>query len=418
MRPEFAFSSGAEKTRSWLDVGQLPVNRVLCYNRELVWVLLPCAQEFASLRQLCERSERSSRMADVERESGLKRFGAVPNAAGTLSRLASARARAAGIDVAPLMVQAGVTGQQVEDDSVWLTVQGQIRFVELVANALQDDFLGFHLAESFDLREVGLLYYVAASSESLGEALRRLERYSAIGNEGVALRVREGDDLAVTFHYVGVARLSDRHQIECFLTLLVRLSRQLTNRRLLPSRVSFCHRRKGGRPELDAFLGCDVVFGADTDEVAFPGTATEMPVVDADPYLNKLLIKYAEEARSHREGGGGTFQVGLENAIAPLLPHGKARVAEIARRLGMSPRTLARRIASERLTFAGILAKLRTDLARQYLNEEDLAISQIAWLLGYQEVSAFSHAFKRWTGKTPREARAQKETAHEILSSI
>jgi AraC-like DNA-binding protein len=357
-------------------------------------------------------------MADVERESGLKRFGAVPNAAGTLSRLASARARAAGIDVAPLMVKAGVTGQQVEDDSVWLTVQGQIRFVELVANALQDDFLGFHLAESFDLREMGLLYYVAASSESLGEALRRLERYSTIGNEGVALRVRAGDDLAVTFHYVSVARLSDRHQIESFLTLLVRLSRQLTNRRLLPSRVSFCHRRKGGRTELDTFLGCEVVFGADTDEVAFPGTAKEMPVVDADPYLNKLLIKYAEEARSHREGGGGTFQVGLENAIAPLLPHGKARVAEIARRLGMSPRTLARRLASERLTFAGILAKLRTDLARQYLNEEDLAISQIAWLLGYQEVSAFTHAFKRWTGKTPREARAQKETAHEIVSSI
>jgi AraC-like DNA-binding protein len=213
-------------------------------------------------------------------------------------------------------------------------------------------------------------------------------------------------------HYVGVARLSDRHQIESFLTLLVRLSRQLTNRRLLPSRVSLCHRRKGGCPELDRFLGCDVVFGADADEVAFPGTANEMPVVEGDPYLNKLLIKYAEEARSHREGGGGTFQIGLENAIAPLLPHGKARVAEIARRLGMSPRTLARRLTSEGLTFAGILTELRRELAEQYLNEEDLAISKIAWLLGYQEVSAFTHAFKRWTGKTPREARAQKHPLH------
>jgi AraC-like DNA-binding protein len=268
--------------------------------------------------------------------------------------------------------------------------------------------IGFHVAQSFDLREMGLLYYVAASSESLGDALRRLERYSTIGNQGVALRVREGEDLAVTFHYVGVARLSDRHQIESFLTLLVRLSRQLTNRRLLPSRVSLCHRRKEGCPELDTFLGCDVVFGADTDEVAFPGTANEMPVVDADPYLNKLLIKYAEEARSHREGGGGTLQVGLENAIAPLLPHGKAHVAEISRRLGMSPRTLTRRLASEGLTFAGILTELRTDLARQYLNEDDLAVSQIAWLLGYQEASAFTHAFKRWTGKTPGEARARK----------
>jgi AraC-like DNA-binding protein len=351
-------------------------------------------------------------MVGVVREPGLKRFGAVPSAAGVLSRLACAQARAAGIDVAPLMVKAGVTRQQVEDDSVRLTVQGQIRFVELIANALQDDFLGFHLAKSFDLREMGLLYYVAASSESLGDALRRLERYSTIGNEGVALHVREGEDLAITFRYVGVGRHSDRHQIESFFTLLVRLSRQLTNGLLLPSRVSLRHHRKGGCPELDRFLGCDVVFGADTDEVAFPGTAKEMPVVDADPYLNKLLIKYAEDARSHREGGG-TLQVGLENAIAPLLPHGKAHVAEIARRLGMSPRTLARRLASEGLTFAGILAELRADLARRYLNDDDLAISQIAWLLGYREVGAFTHAFKRWTGMTPREGRAQKVTAHD-----
>jgi AraC-like DNA-binding protein len=133
-----------------------------------------------------------------------------------------------------------------------------------------------------------------------------------------------------------------------------------------------------------------------------------MPVVDADPYLNKVLIKYAEEARSHREGGGGTLQAGVENTIAPLLPHGKARAPEIARRLGMSSRTLARRLASEGLTFAGVLTELRADLANGYLNDEDLAISQIAWLLGYQEVSAFTHAFKRWTGKTPREVRAQQ----------
>jgi AraC-like DNA-binding protein len=149
------------------------------------------------------------------------------------------------------------------------------------------------------------------------------------------------------------------------------------------------------------------------DEVAFPGTVTQMPVVGADPYLNELLIKYCEEARSHREVGRGTFRVGLENAIAPLLPHGKARAGEVARRLGMSPRKLARRLASERLTFVGILAELRADLAKRYLRDEDLAISKIAWLLGYQEVSAFTHAFKRWTGKTPTEARAQKEAAHD-----
>jgi AraC-like DNA-binding protein len=305
-----------------------------------------------------------------------------------------------------------VTLQQVQDDSIRVTVPGQIKFVELVANALQDNLLGFHLAQNVDLREMGFLYYVPASSETLGEALRRSERYIAIANEGVAMRVGQGkNDLTVTFHYVGVERLSDRHQIESFVTLLVRLCRQLTNRHLQARRVSLCHRREVGRSELDKFLGCAVVFGANMDEVAFAGTASEMPVLSVDPFLNKLLIKYAEETRAYREYCGA-FEVDLANTVASLLPHGKARLPEIAHRIGMSPRTLARRLASEGLTFSGVLTKLRTDLASRYLNERDLTVSQVGWLLGYQEVSAFTHAFKRWTGKSPIQARAQKHTAH------
>jgi AraC-like DNA-binding protein len=354
-------------------------------------------------------------MPSLVRDLGLPGGGTRPNAAGMLSRLACARAKAAGIDVAPLMMKAGVTSQQIEDDRVWLSVESQIRFVELIADALQDDLLGFHLARDFELREIGLLYYVLNSSEQLGDALRRAARYSAIINEGIALRLREGKEVAATFHYIGVERLSDRHQIEAWVTSLVRVCRQVTDRRLLPSCVRFVHHRKGGCPELDSFMGCAVEFGADGDEVTFSGTAQQMPVVSADPYLNELLIKYCEEARAHRDAGRGTFRVSLENAIAPLLPHGKARADEIARRLGMSQRTVARRLASEGLTFAGVLNELREDLARRYLQDDDLTISEIAWLLGYREVSAFTHAFKRWTGQTPRQARAQREGSNAPL---
>jgi AraC-like DNA-binding protein len=333
-----------------------------------------------------------------------------PSAAGLLSRLACARAVSAGIDVEPLMVKAAVTRKQVEDQSVRLAVKGQIKFVELVADALHDDFLGFHLGCDYDLPEIGLLYYVWNSSELLGDAFRRAERYSSIVNEGVSLRVRSnGNDLALTSTYVGIKRLSDRHQIEFWVTSLVRIWRQLTNRHLLPSSVRFVHRRNGGANALEKFLGCDVTFGAATDEVAFPGTVKQMPVVYADPYLNKLLIKYCNEARRHREAGRLTCRVDVENAIAPLLPHRKAGAVEIARQLGMSPSTLVRRLRSEGLSFGGILSELRCDLAKRYLREEDLPISKIAWLLGYQDVSGFTHAFKRWTGKTPREARAQEK---------
>ena len=105
----------------------------------------------------------------------------------------------------------------------------------------------------------------------------------------------------------------------------------------------------------------------------------------------------------------GALESKVENAIAPLLPHCRTSAGEIARQLGMSQRTFARRLASEGLTFRELLETLREKLARKYLSDPALPISEIAWLLGYQEVSAFTHAFKRWTGKTPREARRQRE---------
>jgi Arabinose-binding domain of AraC transcription regulator, N-term len=210
-------------------------------------------------------------MPSLAPDSGLQQISMRPSCAGALSRLACARAMSAGIDVAPLMVKAGVTRQQVEDDSVRIAVRGQIKFVELVADALHDDFLGFHLARDSDLREIGLLYYVLNSSNLLGDALRRAERYSSIVNEAVCLRVRSsGNDLALISTFVGIKRLSDRHQIESWVTSLVRICRQLTNRHLRPSCVKLVHRRNGGAAQLEKFLGCDVEFGAATDEVAFP----------------------------------------------------------------------------------------------------------------------------------------------------
>jgi AraC-like DNA-binding protein len=95
----------------------------------------------------------------------------------------------------------------------------------------------------------------------------------------------------------------------------------------------------------------------------------------------------------------------VENAIVPLLPHGHARIGTIAAELGVSRRTLARRLAAEGLTFRKVLDDLRFDLTKRYLREEDLPISEIAWLLGYRETSALNHAFKRWTGRTPTRGR-------------
>jgi AraC-like DNA-binding protein/DNA-binding Lrp family transcriptional regulator len=336
----------------------------------------------------------------------VRSFHAIPTAAGGLTRLAYARACEAGIDLKLLLKKAGLSEQQIINRDTRLDVRRQIHFLTLVANALPDDLLGFHLAQSADLREMGWLYYVAASSETLAEALQRGARYASMANEGVSVKHLEGTDIKISFDYIGVARHSDRHQIESFMTLLIRLCRQLTGLRLVPIRVRFTHHRDSDVTEFATLFGSDIEFGAKMDEVAFAISAKDLPVVSADPYLNELLIASCEEALSRRPINRGSFRSQVENAVVPLLPHGKARAGEIARRLGLSQRTFARRLSLESLTFSEILESLRRDLAEQYLADPGLSISQIAWILGYRENSAFAHAFRRWTGKTPRRARA------------
>ena len=325
--------------------------------------------------------------------------------------MVATRLREAGVPLAPLLSAAGLTIRQIDDHSARLPAQGQIRFLKLAAEALQDDLLGFHLAQDLELREIGLLYYVLASSDIMADALVRAERYSGIVNEGMSLRCRFGKETSLALSYIDIERRSDRHQVEIWLMALVRLCRQLTNRRLIPSRVRIIHLRPKTPAEFRSFLGCEIEFGSDVDEIVFPGAVRLMPVVSADPHLNELLIKYSEEALAHRPTKPAALRASVENAIAPLLPHGKAGAGEVARRLGMSHRTLARRLAAEGLTFSEIQAELKIDLAKRYLNDGDLPISQIAWLLGYREVSAFTHAFKRWTATTPRGWRAQGHPA-------
>jgi AraC-like DNA-binding protein len=345
------------------------------------------------------------------RQTDAKRSGSLPSTTGSITRLAFARARDAGIDVKPLVKKAGLTIQQIEDRSARIPVHNQIQFLELSAGALGDELLGFHLAREYDRRQIGLLHYVMASSETLDDAIQRAARYSTIVNEGVAVRYVQRDDIVIGVDYVGVARHSDRHQIEFWMTGLVRSCRELSGRHLLPLGVRFAHHRHGDWSELTAYFGCEVEFDAGVDQATFPGSIKDLAVVGSDPYLNNLLIASCEDALAQRTIRSGSLRSDIENAIAPLLPHGKVTVAEIARRLGLSQRTLARRLAAEGLTFGKILDEMRADLAQRHVRSSAYSISQIAWLLGYQEASAFTHAFKRWTGRTPRAMRARDTAA-------
>ena len=162
-----------------------------------------------------------------------------PDAMGVATRLAAVRLREAGIALKPLLKSAGLFAGQINRKDTRIGVASQIRFLELAAKALNDPLLGFRLARDADLRLTGLLYYVAASSQTLGDALDRAERYSSIVNAGVVLKCFEARNLTIALRYAGVARHSDRQQMECFVTALIPLLQGFNGPPSEPDRRSF-----------------------------------------------------------------------------------------------------------------------------------------------------------------------------------
>ena len=351
-------------------------------------------------------------------QSALKKIAALRRCGGLLSRLAYEHGLKEGADVDVFLQQAQLTSRQIKDDDIQLGVQNQIKFVELVANATGDPLLGFHLAYSYDLREIGLLYYVIASAETLLGSLLRVARYSAVANDGVDLQVNKGNLIRVHLHYSGVARHSDVHQIEFWMASLVRICRTLIGTNCKPIEIRIMHDRRKQVPEMEKLLGCAVKTGADVDEIIFSRESGEYPIVTADPYLNRLCVRFCEETLARRgKKTTSPVKVRVENAIATLLPHREMQFSSVAAHLGMSERTLARRLESEGHTFSRILDDLRLALARRYLAESEMSISEIAWLLGYSEVGNFTHAFHRWTGTNPRTERAKARRSIEYNAS-
>jgi AraC-like DNA-binding protein len=346
------------------------------------------------------------------------RFRSIPSASGGISRLAFTRLREQGKDIAPILSKVGLTTKQADDPAIRLEVRTQIKILELAAEELEDDLLGFHLARGFDLREIGLLYYVVASSERLAEALQDAARFSRTINEGVRLRFTLDQLATIALEYVNVDRRSDKHQAEFWLVSLVRICRQVTDGRLAPSGMKMRHFRDHAPAELRTFLGCDVEFSAAADEIVFPKQVATLPLVGRDSFLHNLLRQYAEEALASQKPAREGFRADVEGVLTQLLPHGRASASEVARKLGTSQRTFSRKLREQGATFNGILDSFRSALAMHYLVEDQLSVSEIAWLLGYREFSSFTHAFKRWTGTTPRQFRTLEGVRTEVKDDV
>jgi AraC-like DNA-binding protein len=184
---------------------------------------------------------------------------------------------------------------------------------------------------------------------------------------------------------------------------MVRLCEAITGHRVRPIRVELHH--DTACPTLARHLGLPVLVYRGHSAVVLDAASLTVPVIDADARLLELLRRYADDVLARR-ARKDDLVVRAERWILENLPTGDVGVARLARSLGMSQRTCTRRLAEDGLTPAGLVQELRQQLAYNYWAERAFPLGRVSYLLGYSDLSAFTRAFRRWTGRTPPKWRA------------
>ena len=340
---------------------------------------------------------------------------ALPTVTGFAVGRAIAALRRRGVAVAPLLRRAGLTERDFEScPRRRVPAAAQARFLELAAEATEDGAFGLHLAEGTDPRDSGVLFYIASGARDVGEALALFFRYARIVNEAARFKLtRTPEGLRIELDVAGLARHRIRQNVEFGVAVILKALREAAGRRVSPSRVQFAHARASDLGEFERYYLCPVEFGraaneaAPSDVLEFSNDTLAVPLLTADPKLVEALKPFCDRAASERSTAKGTLRAVVEQEAERLLPHGKAHIETVAKSLGLSERTLSRKLAGEGGTFGEVVDKLRRSLAAHYLKEPGFSLSQIAWLLGYEGSTSFNHAFKRWTGRSPSIARKE-----------
>lgn len=284
----------------------------------------------------------------------------------------------------------------------------RVGYFSEAATLLGDDTLGLTLGQHTDTRELGIIHYIFAASPTPFDAVRNLVRYNYLMNSLSTLALEESDrQVTLESKFRLGLEGHQKHIAEWGPAAFVSALRHLTGTHLVPRSVSFMHQRTTGIDKFRDFFGCPVRFGANRQSMTFSKASLSVPISSADRYLLDILKSICEEALGRRKMASSPTRAKVEAALLVHLPHGKAGAAVIAKAVHMSSRTLARRLADEGTSFAQTLEDLRRDLSMRYLEDENLGVNQIAWLLGYSEVTSFNHAFRRWTSSSPMEVRAR-----------
>ncbi len=300
------------------------------------------------------------------------------------------------------------------DPTVLLDPDNRIPFAQLVAlyekaaELTGDDNFGLHLGESIHPSAFDVVGYSALNSPTIGAAFKRVSRYHSIWTDGAYFTLESsGDTSSIVYRYADTSISEHRQDSEMTLATVATLCRNIASPDFAPSAIEFQHDAPADISEHLRLFRCPVRFSAPSNRFTFASSLLSLPIAKADASLCAVLDRHAEEMLAKYPPRDSLVDQ-VQSIIASEFRGGDPSLERVADQLSLTPRTLQRKLHELGTSHNELLDQMRRQLAMRYLREPEMAICEVAYLLGFSESSSFHRAFKRWTGVTPREFREHR----------
>ena len=310
-----------------------------------------------------------------------------------------------GIDPADLFQAAHIDPEKLQCASCRISYRAVDKLWEIKTRVIQDPCLGLHMADHWDPSYLHALGCTDRRADTLEEALNRLLRYIHIVTDTIDLELEQGREefnLIVNYHSKAETVPQRCHSR---LAIIMSMCRANFGQELKAASVSFKYDPPTCAEQFEAFFKSPVLFNQPRNMLTFHLEDVTKKLSGANPYLadinDRIVAKYLSRLRK------SNIIQRTKAIIVESLPSGRLTNQLVAQKLYMSVRSYQRALKKVDMTYRGILTETRRDLAMGYINDPDIELQEVAYLLGFTEYSAFSRAFKQWTGQSPAEVRAQ-----------
>jgi AraC-like DNA-binding protein len=348
-------------------------------------------------------------MLKLRQPAGPPALPAAPTVSSEYLNLMAGAAAARGLDVPRVFSEARIDPHLLRRRGARVNVAAVERAWEHISDRLKDPLFALKVVDAFPVgpgSAANLMDYLVRSSATAGSALAAVARYGPLMSDA------EVTTIAVSGKQASMRLRTDRsspYAVEMIVGIVASRTRDLLGPNWSLERVWLAHPARGSGATYERICGAPVYFEMPVTEMVFSRELLDLPMAEADPHLNTILTEHADGllAKVLPPPQPQSFVERLEHLIRSGLDAGDFTLVRLADELGMSTRTVQRRLRETGLTHRGLVRKVREDVAARSL-DAPVSQGQIARSLGYSGPGAFQRAFKSWSGMTPGQVRRRK----------